>query len=104
MVSTSSASQSTLDLAPLEPSPISIRPRYEVRPPPRATDLETMLEEVFGAMWTILAPASWCWPAWSMWIDCVEPLACWRIRLGDGYFIVTMELMLPSTHSMVATS
>src|SRR6478735_7262651 len=80
IVSTRSASHSTLDLEPAAPSPISTRPRYEVRPPPRATDLETMLEEVFGAMWTILEPASWCWPSPAKAMDRVSPLACSPIR------------------------
>src|SRR5665647_146521 len=55
--STSSASQSTLELDPSAPSRICTRPRYEVRPPPRATDLEMIELDVCGAACTILAPA-----------------------------------------------
>ena len=36
------------------------RPRYDVRPPPRATDLEMIELDVYGAQCTILEPASWC--------------------------------------------
>ena len=32
-------------------------------PPSLLIDFETIFEVVFGAAWTILAPASWCWPA-----------------------------------------
>jgi hypothetical protein len=53
---------------------------------------------------TILAPASWCWPSPAKAIDSVSPLACSPIRKIAGYFIVTLEPMLPSTHSMVAPS
>src|SRR6185437_13734409 len=72
--------------------------------PPRATDLEMMLECVFGAAWTILAPASWCCPAPAKAIDRVSPLACSPSRKTAGYFMVTLEPMLPSTHSIVAPS
>ena len=47
-----------------------------VCPPPRATDFETMVEEVLGAAWTILEPASWCWPSPAKAMDSVSPLAC----------------------------
>src|SRR5674476_824683 len=96
MVSTSSASQRTLDDAPCAPAMICTRPRYDVRPPPRATDLEMMLEWVFGAAWTILAPARA--------MDRVSPLECSPRRKTTGYFIVTLEPMLPSIHSIVAPS
>src|ERR1035437_7322767 len=102
MVSTSSASQRTLDDAPCAPAMICTRPRYDVRPPPRATDLEMMLEWVFGAARTILAPASWCWPSPAKAMDRVSPLECSPSRKTAGYFMVTLETMLPSTHSMVA--
>ena len=75
-----------------------------MRPPPRATDLETMLLEVCGAACTILAPASWCWPSPANAIDSVSPLACSPTSQTAGYFIVTLEPMLPSIHSMVAPS
>src|SRR3954453_23755870 len=78
--STSSASQSTLDFEPCAPSLTWISPRYDVRPPPRATDLDRIEEEVCGAACTILAPASWCWPSPAKAIDSVSPLACSPMR------------------------
>jgi hypothetical protein len=60
MLSTSSASHFTVDLEWWDPSLTWINPRYDVRPPPRATDLEMIVLDVRGAAWTILAPASWC--------------------------------------------
>src|SRR6476469_9424367 len=104
MVSTSSASQTTLEREPWAPSRIWTRPRYDVRPPPRATDFDTMVEEVLGAACTILAPASWCWPSPAKAMDSVSPLACSPRRKTAGYFMVTLEPMLPSIHSIVAPS
>ena len=75
-----------------------------MRPPPRATDFETMLDDVCGATWTILAPASWCWPSPENATESVSPLACSPMSQIAGYFMVTLEPMLPSTHSMVAPS
>ena len=75
-----------------------------MRPPPRATDFETIVEEVFGAACTILAPASWCWPSPAKAMESTSPLACSPVIQTAGYFIVTLEPMLPSTHSMVAPS
>ena len=75
-----------------------------MRPPPRATDFDTIDDEVWGAACTILAPASWCWPSPAKAIDSVSPLACSPIRKIAGYFMVTLEPMLPSTHSIVAPS
>src|ERR1700750_1186852 len=63
-----------------------------------------MFDVVFGAAWTILAPASWCWPAPANAIDRTSPLARSPVMNTAGYFIVTLEPMLPSTHSMVAPS
>ena len=104
MSSTSSASHRTVDFEPWAPSWTWTRPRYDVRPPPRATDLETIVEDVCGAQCTILAPASWCWPSPAKAIDSVSPLACSPIRKTAGYFMVTLEPMLPSIHSIVAPS
>src|SRR4249920_3549490 len=104
MVSTSRASQRTVDLEWWEPSSTWTRPRYEVRPPPRATDFDTIVEDVCGAQCTILAPASWCWPSPAKATDSVSPLAYSPIRNTDGYFMVTLEPMLPSIHSIVAPS
>ena len=75
-----------------------------MRPPPRATDFETIVDDVFGAACTILAPASWCWPSPAKAIESISPLACSPISQTAGYFIVTLEPMLPSTHSIVAPS
>src|SRR4051794_26343085 len=84
------------------PSLTWTRPRYDVRPPPRATDLLMIEDEVCGAACTILAPASWCWPSPANAIDSVSPRACSPIRYTAGYFMVALDPMLPSTHSMVA--
>ena len=80
IVSTSSASHFTVDLEPWAPSRTWTRPRYEVRPPPRAIDLEMIVEEVCGAACTILAPASWCWPSPAIATESTSPLACSPIR------------------------
>src|ERR1043165_3595773 len=61
-----------------------------------------IVEDVFGAACTILAPASWCWPSPENAIERTSPLACSPMSQTAGYFIVTLEPMLPSTHSMVA--
>src|SRR5690625_2198103 len=79
-------------------------PRYDERPPARATDLDTIADDVFGAMCTILAPESWCWFSLAKANDSVSPLACSPISQMAGYFMVTLDPMLPSTHSMVAPS
>ena len=57
---------------------------------------------VLGAACTILEPVSWCWPSPAKAIESVSPLACSPMRKTAGYFIVTLEPMLPSTHSIVA--
>src|SRR6266496_2025142 len=102
MSSTSSASQRTVDFEPYAPSCTWTSPRYDVRPPPRATDLDTIEEDVCGAQCSIFAPASWCWPSPANAIESTSPLACSPISHTAGYFMVTFEPMLPSTHSMVA--
>ena len=73
-----------------------------MRPPPRATDLEMIVEDVCGARCSILAPASWCWPSPANAIESTSPLAYSPVSHTAGYFIVTLEPMLPSTHSIVA--
>src|ERR1700675_2643930 len=102
IVSTSSASHFTLDLEPCAPLFTCTRPRYEVRPPPRATDLDTMLLDVLGARCSILAPVSWCWSTPANATDSTSPLACSPVIHTAGDFMVTLEPMLPSTHAMVA--
>src|SRR3954463_8632881 len=104
MVSTSSASHFTVLALWCEPSSTCTRPRYEVRPPPRAIDFEMIDEEVYGAACTILAPASWCWPSPAIATLSTSPLACGPVMYTAGYFIVTLEPRLPSIHSMVAPS
>src|SRR5215213_6602089 len=104
MVSTRSASHLTVLLLWCEPSMTWTRPRYDVRPPPRAIDLEMMVEEVRGAACTIFAPASWCWPSPAIATESTSPLACSPVMYTAGYFMVTLEPMLPSIHSMVAPS
>ena len=75
-----------------------------MRPPPREIDLEMIVEEVSGATWTILAPASWCMPSEAMATDSTSPRAPRPVIQTDGYFMVSFEPRLPSTHSMVAFS
>src|SRR5262245_12781905 len=104
MSSTSKASHFTVDFEPWQPSLICTRPRYDVRPPPRATDFDTTDDEVLGAACTIFEPASWCWPSPAKATDSVSPLACSPINHTAGYFMVTLEPMFPSTHSIVAPS
>ena len=52
-------------------------------------------------MCTIFEPVSWCWFSPAKAIDRVSPRACSPISHTAGYFMVTLEPMLPSTHSMV---
>src|SRR6478735_10420905 len=100
----SSASHLTVEREPCAPSSTCTSPRYDVRPPPRATDLEMIVEEVCGATCTILAPASWCWPSPAKATESVSPLACSPRSQIAGYFIVILDPMFPSTHSIVAPS
>src|SRR3954464_6841939 len=100
----SRASHLTVDLLLVAPSWTWTSPRYDVRPPPRATDLLTMLLDVLGAACTIFEPASWCWPSPANAIDSVSPLACSPTSHTAGYFMVTFEPRLPSIHSIVAPS
>src|SRR5690606_2687662 len=104
MVSTRSASQRTVLAEWWALASTRTSPRYPERPPPRAIDFETIELVVYGAMWIIFAPASWCWPGPAKATERVSPLACSPTRKIDGYFMVTLEPMLPSTHSMVAPS
>src|SRR3954469_24533785 len=97
----SSASHFTVDLLPCAPSWICTRPRYDVRPPPRATDLLMIVLLVFGAACTIFEPASWCWPCPAIATESVSPLACSPSSQTAGYFMVTLDPRLPSIHSMV---
>ena len=60
--------------------------------------------EVWGAMWTILAPVSWCWSAPAKAMDRASPRAWGPMRKTAGYFMFRLEPMLPSIHSMVAPS
>src|SRR3954453_6171538 len=94
----SSASHFTVDFEPWAPSSTCTRPRYDVRPPPRATALEMIVEEVCGAECTILAPASWCWPSPAKATDSVSPEACSPSREQAGCFMVALEPRLPSIH------
>src|ERR1700709_1074317 len=101
--SSSSASHTTLDFEPWAPLATSSSPRYDERPPSLEIDLAKMLLVVFGAAWTILAPASWCWPSPAKAIDRTSPCARSPIRETAGYFIVSLEPRLQSTHSTVAS-
>ena len=63
-----------------------------------------MDDEVWGAMCTIFAPVSCCWPGPAKPMDRVSPRACSPMRKQAGYFMVMAAPMLPSTHSMVPPS
>src|SRR5690242_2054278 len=63
-----------------------------------------IVEEVCGAACTIFAPASWCCPSPAIATERTSPLACSPVMKTAGYFMVTLEPMLPSTHSIVAPS
>src|SRR3954447_11945604 len=102
MLSTSSASHFTVEREWCARLATRTRPRYEVRPPPRATDFDTIVDDVCGARCSIFAPASWCWPSPAKATDSTSPLAYSPVSQTAGYFIVTLEPMLPSTHSIVA--
>src|SRR5918912_4224765 len=99
-----SASQTTFDFAPSAPFATSSRPRYDDRPPFLEIDFDVIVDEVRGATWTHLPPASWCCPSFANAIDSTSPCAPWPISQMAGYFIVSFEPRLPSTHSMVASS
>src|SRR3954447_22266912 len=99
-----SASHFTVERERWVPSCTCTSPRYDVRPPPRATDLLMIELLVWGAACTILAPASWCWPSPANATERVSPLACSPTNQTAGYFMVTLEPRLPSTHSIVAPS
>src|SRR3954447_8195256 len=104
MVSTSSASHLTFDLLWCEPGCTCTSPRYDVRPPPRATDLLMIELDVCGAACTILAPASWCCPSPANAIDSVSPRACSPTIQAAGYFVLVLDPMLPSTRPIVPPS
>jgi hypothetical protein len=52
-----------------------------------------MLEAVFGAVWMIVAPASWCWPAPANAIEKTSPCAQSPSSEMLGYFIVGAAMM-----------
>ena len=61
-----------------------------------------IVDEVCGARCSILAPVSWCCPSPAKAMDMTSPFAYSPVIQTAGYFMVTFEPMLPSTHSMVA--
>ena len=73
-----------------------------MRPPPREIDFDTIVEDVSGATCTIFAPASWCIPSLAMATESTSPRAPGPTIHTAGYFIVSLEPRLPSTHSIVA--
>ncbi|MNH36984.1 hypothetical protein D3C79_978340 [compost metagenome] len=90
--------------APLALGPKRTCPIYVTFPPCLAIDLETIVEDVFGAIWIIFAPACWCCPLPANAIDNVIPRAPSPFRIHAGYFIVNLEPMFPSIHSIVPFS
>src|SRR5213078_4907982 len=99
-----SASQTTFDFEPVAPFATSSRPRYPARPPFFEIDFDVITDDVFFPTWTHLPPASWCWPAPAKAIESTSPWARSPISQIAGYFIVSFEPRLPSTHSLVASS
>src|SRR4029077_19639502 len=67
-------------------------------------DLEKIEDEVRGAPWMILPPASWCCPSPAKAIERISPWLSGPSRWIGGYFIVSFEPRLQSTHSIVAFS
>src|SRR3954467_14733666 len=102
--SSRSASHTTFEREPWAPFATSSRPRYEERPPSFEIDLAKMFDVVFGAAWMIFPPASWCWPLPANAIDRISPCASSPMRYTLGYFMVSFEPRLQSTHSTVARS
>src|SRR3546814_19784079 len=98
--SSSRASQRTVDEEPEAPSWTFSRPRYEVRPEPRETDLDTTAEVVFGATWTNLPPASWCCPSPANATEVITPWGREPIRSTDGDFFDNGQTMLLYTHPL----
>src|ERR1043166_3021966 len=93
-----SASQTTFDLEPEAPFATSSSPRYPARPPFFEIDFDVITDDVRGAMWTALPPASWCWPLPANAIDSTSPCARSPRSQIDGYFIVSLDPRFPSTH------
>src|ERR671935_2625362 len=96
-----SASQTTFDFDPCAFLATSSSPRYPARPPFFEIDFDVITDDVFGAMCTALPPASWCCPAPANAIESTSPCAPSPISQMLGYFMVSFEPRLPSTHSMV---
>src|ERR1700750_259900 len=69
-------------------------------PPSLEIDFETIFDVVSGAACTILAPASWCWPAPAEETERTSPVSFAPTMYTDGYFMVRRLPMLPSIHSM----
>src|SRR3989344_1017780 len=98
------ASHRTFILAFFAPFTTCASPRYAVRPPPNATDFETMLEEVSDAICTTFAPASWHCPLPASATDKISARAPRPTKNTEGYFMVIFEPWLPSIHSTSAFS
>src|SRR5918912_2220013 len=102
--SSSSASQRTNALECSAPLATFSSPRYAARPPSLLIDFEVMVLVVSGAAWITLPPASCSWPFPAKATDRISARARRPSRYTAGYFIVTFEPRLPSTHSTVASS
>src|SRR4029453_2238554 len=92
-----SASQTTFDFEPSAPFATSSSPRYPARPPFFEIDFEVITDDVRGATWTHLPPASWCCPSPGKAIDSPSPCAPSPTSQIDGYFIVSFDPRFPST-------
>src|SRR4029453_18337599 len=94
-----SASQTTFDFEPTAPFATSSSPRYDARPPFLEIDFDGMIEDVGGAMWTALPPASRCWSLPPNAIESTSPCAPSPISQIAGDFMVSFERGLGSTAS-----
>src|ERR687883_293772 len=96
-----SASQTTFDFDCVAPFATTSSPRYPARPPFFEIDFDVITDDVFGATWTALPPASWCWPSPAKAIESTSPCAPSPMSQIDGYFMVSFDPRFPSTHSIV---
>src|SRR5262249_13417256 len=97
-------SQTALDFNATAPLATWSRPRWPARPPFFEIDLDVITDDVRGATCTALPPASWCCPLPANAIESTSPCAPSPSSQMLGYFAVTFEPRLPSTHSIVAPS
>src|SRR5271157_1076398 len=98
-----SASQTTRERTSCRPSFTFSSPRYVEIPPPRLIDFAVTTEDVWLAACTALAPVSCSWPFPENAMERTSPCAPSPMSQIEGYFIVRLAPMLPSTHSTMAS-